>query len=55
VIGTSGKSEATMKDLKHPENKLKDLSPLEVVLLAMEKVYREFLAAIDHIHGEGSA
>lgn len=30
---------------KHPKKKLKDLSPLEVVLLAMEKVYREFLAA----------
>jgi hypothetical protein len=32
-----------MKDPKHPKKKLKDLSPLEVVLLAMEKVYREFL------------
>jgi hypothetical protein len=40
------KSEATMKDPKHPKKKLKDLSPLEVVLLAMEKVYREFLAAL---------
>jgi hypothetical protein len=44
-----------MKDPKHPEKKLKDLSPLEVVLLAMGKVYREFLAVIDHIHGKGSA
>jgi hypothetical protein len=33
-----------MKNPKHPKKKLKDLSPLEVVLLAMEKVYREFLA-----------
>jgi threonyl-tRNA synthetase len=41
------KSEATKwKTRNIRKRKLKDLSPLEVVLLAMEKVYREFLAAL---------
>jgi hypothetical protein len=35
--------------------KIKDLTPLEVVLLAMERAYREFLAVIDSIQEKGSA
>jgi hypothetical protein len=44
-----------MKDRGHPETKLKDVRPLEVVLLALEKAWRECLAVIDSVQGQRSA
>lgn len=42
-----------MKDPEYMGMKLKDLTPLEVVFLVMEKAWRKFLTVIDSIQEQG--